>query len=231
MRIRGFLLLAVLGTILPEAASAQRIDSPYRFIETSQAIGVFAGPVQTGQNTLEMGPHDGFHFGARYGIRIGGPFTVEAEAAFLPTTRDVFAIDSLAADSTDRRLIGEADVALLMVGAQIRFDLTGPRTWHGLQPFIVAGGGAVIDLAASDQIEEDLPRDDRFDFGTSFAGELGAGVEWFLSDRLSLRVDARQHFWKLETPGGFGLAPHGGDLAEDEWIGNFKASAGLSIHF
>lgn len=231
MRIRALLLLAITGASIPAAATAQRIDSPYRFIETSQAIGAFGGPVMTGQNALEMGPQDAFVLGARYGIRIGGPFSVEAEASYMPTTRDVFAVDSLAADSTDRRLVGEADMALLIVGAQLRFNLTGPRTWHGLQPFIVAGGGFAIDLASSDEIEEDLPRDDRFDFGTSFAGELGAGVEWFIADRVSVRLDAREHFWQLETPNGFSLAPHGGELAEDEWIGNFRASAGISIHF
>jgi hypothetical protein len=224
-------LLAAIGTSLPDALEAQRIDSPYRFVEASQSIGVFAGQVVTGQNALELGPGDALVLGARYGIRIGGPFLVEAEAAFLPATRDVFAVDSLAADSTDRALIGMADMALLLVGAQLRFNLTGSRTWRGIQPFILAGGGVAIDLAASDEIEADLPRDDRFDFGTSFAGELGAGVEWFLSDRFSIRADVREHFWQLETPSGFSLAPHGEDLAEDEWIGNFRASAGISIHF
>ncbi len=229
--IRRFLVLALASTLYPAAASAQRIDSPYRFVETSQTAGPFIGYLATGQNALELGPQSGPVFGVRYGIRISGPFRAEGTVGYMPGTRDVFAVDTLAADSTDRALLGEADVQMLIAGAQLRFDLTGPRTWHRLQPFLLAGGGVAIDFASPTPEEEELPVDDRFDFGTSFAGELGAGVEWFLSDRLSMRAEVRDQFWKLPTPAGFVNVRPVGELPEDEWISNWSMSAGISLHF
>lgn len=228
---RRILVLALAGALCPAAAEAQRIDSPYRFVETSQSGGPVIGYVATGQNEREMGPESAMMFGARYGIRISGPFRVEGTIGYMPTTRSIFAVDTLAADSTDRALIGEADVKMLLAGAQLRFDLTGTRTWHSLQPFLIAGGGVAVDFASLGELEEDLPVDDRFDFGTSFAGELGAGVEWFPADRVSVRADVRDHFWKLMTPAGFVNARPEAGLPEDEWIGNWTMSAGISLHF
>lgn len=229
--IRRILVLALAGALWPAAAQAQRIDSPYRFVETSQSAGPFVGYIATGQNQRELGPESAMVFGARYGIRISGPFRIEGTIGYMPTTRSVFAVDTLAADSTDRALLGEADVQMVFAGAQLRFDLTGARTWHSLQPFVIVGGGVAVDFAPLTEAEEELPVDDRYDFGTSFAGELGAGVEWFPADRLSLRVDARDHFWKLMTPAGFVNARPQANLPEDEWIGNWTVSAGISLHF
>ena len=228
---RRTLVLILAALLAPSAAAAQRIDSPYRFIETGQSLGGFAGYVATGQNELELGPKSAPVFGARYGIRISGPFRAEAMIGYMPSTRDVFAVDTLAADSTDRAFLTEADVQMLFAGAALRFDLTGPRTWNRLQPFLLAGGGVAVDFAGLSEEEEELPVDDRFDFGTSFAGELGAGVEMYLSDGLSLRADVRDSFWKLPTPAGFVNARPRGELAEDEWISNWTMSAGISLHF
>lgn len=229
--MRILVVLALAGTLFPRGAQAQRIDSPYRFVETSQAAGGFVGYIGTGQNAREMGPDGGVYLGARYGIRISGPFGIEGTIGYLPTTRDVFAVDTLAADSTDRALLGTADVQLLLAGVQLRFDLTGPRTWHRLQPFLLAGGGIAVDLASESSHDEELEVDERFDFGTSFAGELGAGIELHLADNLSLRGDVRSHFWKLPTPAAFALVRPEAGLPEDEWISNWTLSAGISLRF
>lgn len=223
------LLLVVLAVALPctEAAS-QTIRSPYRFLETSQAIGGTAGYVFTSKGALELGPKSAAYFGGRYGIRISGPFSAEAEVAFMPSTRMVW--DTVAGDTT-REAIGEADMSLLIAKAGLRFNLTGPRTWHSLQPFLLVGGGIAVDIAGDAAAEEDLPADIRLDFGTSFAGHIGGGVEWFLSDGMSLRVDARNVLWKLNTPTGFLANDRGRLLPGDEWTQNFLLSAGLAIHF
>lgn len=227
-RICLFVLLAVL---MPAAASAQRIDSPYRFIEPGQSLGFFGGYVSTGQNPLELGPASAALFGARYSIRISGPFKAEATIGFMPTTRDAFAVDTLSGDEQNRAFLVEADAPMLSAAAALRFDLTGARTWNRLQPFLLAGGGVVVDISSLTEEEKELPVDDRYDFGTSFAGELGAGVELYLTDRFSLRVDVRDAFWKLPTPAGFVNAVPRGELSEDEWVSNWVMSAGISLHF
>jgi hypothetical protein len=229
--IRRFsaLLLAISAATVPctEAAS-QTIPSAYRFLETSQSIGVTGGYVFTNEGALDLGPAAAAYFGGRYGIRISGPFSAEGEIAFLPTTRMVW--DTVAGDTT-REVVGEADMSLLIAKAGLRFNLTGPRTWRSLQPFLLVGGGIAIDIAGDASAEEELPEDLRLDFGTSFAGHLGGGVEWFLSDGLSLRVDARNVLWKLNTPTGFLANDRGRLLPGDEWTQNFLLSAGISIHF
>jgi len=229
--IRRFILLVLLSVLLPAAASAQRIDSPYRFVEHGQSVGAFAGYVSTGQNPLELGPKSAAMFGARYSIRISGPLKAEATIGYMPTTRDAFAVDTLSGDEKNRAFLAEADAEMLSATAALRFDITGARTWHRLQPFVLAGGGVVVDLASLTEEEEDLPVDDRYDFGTSFAGELGAGIELYLSDRLTLRADARDVFWKLPTPAGFVLAAERGELSRSEWVSNWVMSAGISLHF
>jgi hypothetical protein len=220
-------MLAATALCVSEAAS-QTIPSAYRFLETSQSAGVAGGYVLTNEGALELGPAAALYIGGRYNIRIGGPFTIEGEAGFMPTTRMVW--DTVPGDTT-RQAIGEADMSLVLVKAGVRFNLTGPRTYRSLQPYLVLGGGIAIDAAGEAAAEEDLPADMRFNFGTSFAGHLGGGVEWFPTSGLSVRLDARNVLWKLDTPAGFHENDRGRLLPGDEWAQNFLFTAGIAIHF
>ena len=129
------------------------------------------------------------------------------------------------------RAIGEADMNMVTALGNVRFNITGPRTWRNLQPFVVFGGGAAIDLSRDAEIEADLPANARFSFGTSFAGQLGGGIEWFPSTSVSGRIDARSLFWKLSVPEAFLLTTRGSTLPRSEWEQNLGFSLGLSIHF
>jgi hypothetical protein len=208
--------------------SAQAITSPYRFLDRGQSIGPFAGYIAASKGSIGFGPSSGPVFGARYGIRITGPFTLEAEAAYFPTTRAV--LDTVPADTTVE-VVGEADLALAIAWAALRFNLTGPRTFHGVQPFLLFGGGAAIDVAGDAAAEEDLAPDVRFDFGTSFAGELGAGIEWFLSPSAALRLDGSNLLWRLKTPLPFLQGARSLVFTDREWAQNFQLSAGFSLYF
>jgi hypothetical protein len=219
----GLLLFALDGPL-----AGQRIDSPYRFVDTKQSAGLFGGYVFTNKGSIDLGPESGPVFGGRYGIRLSGPFTIEADIGYFPSTRAVR--DTVPSEVTFST-IGEADMALLLARGALRFNLTGPRTWHGMQPFVVFGGGAAIDLSGEPAVEDDLPQDARFDFGTSFAGELGAGVELFFTRRLALRLDGRNVLWQLEAPIAFLLGDRALTVADQEWAQNFFVSAGLSIQF
>jgi hypothetical protein len=232
MRVaRTFLLLALapLATASPDVLAAQTVPSAYRYVETSQSIGLGAGYVFTGRGSIDMGPDAGPFFAGRYNLRISGPFVAEAEVAFFPTTRVVW--DTVPAPDTTRVEVGEANVRLMSAMASLRFNVTGPRTWHGILPYIVLGAGLAVDAAGTSADEEDLPADVVFDFGTSFAGQLGAGVELFLSPGLSLRLDGRNVLWKIDTPPAFFSGERGRLIPPDEWTQSFYVSAGLSIHF
>jgi hypothetical protein len=138
--------------------------------------------------------------------------------------------DTVPAD-TALTTVGEADLTLGLARGALRFNLTGPRTVHSLQPFVLFGVGVAVDFAGESADEGGLPEDVRFDFGTSFAGELGGGIEWFLGERAALRVDARNLLWKLETPTPFLLGERALLLTDSEWAQNFYITAGFSVRF
>lgn len=209
-------------------ASAQAITSPYRFLDHGQSLGAFAGYIAASKGSVGFGASSGPVFGARYGIRITGPFTLEAELAYFPTTRAV--LDTVPADTTVE-VVGEADLTLALAWAALRFNLTGPRTFHGVQPFLLFGGGAALDVAGDAAADEDIAPDARFDFGTSFAGELGAGIEWFLSPSAALRLDGRNVLWRLKTPLPFLQGARSLVFTDREWVQNFQVSAGFSLYF
>jgi hypothetical protein len=225
---RIFVACLLLIPALP--ASGQRVTSPYRFLEHVQGAGAYVGYLNTSEGLLEAGPKSAPTFGVHWGYAISGPVRLTAEAGLTPTTRTVRDTVFLAADSLFRE-IGEADMLLLSVLANVRLDLTGQRTWNGLQPFILTGAGAVIDLSGSDEIEEPLASTARFDFGTSFAGQIGGGVEWYPNTRFSMRADARSVLWKLDVPEAFQLTAAGRNIVESRWEMNVLLALGFSIHF
>jgi hypothetical protein len=207
-------------TLAHGAAEAQSIPSAYTFIERKQEVGPFVGYMNAATGRFGFGPQGGPIYGGRWGMEIGGPISLEGVAGLIDGTRDVINPGRVEGD----RVVGEADVLLTTVDARLKFTLTGDRAWHGLSPFVVAGGGVVFDLAEESAADATLEPPDRFDFGTSFFGTLGLGSRWFLTDRLALRTDAVFSLWKLDTPPGFSDPARGFEAVEEgEWAG------GLSI--
>jgi opacity protein-like surface antigen len=231
MNRRIALLIAVLVLGSASLAAAQRIDTPYRFFEQRQAAGLFAGHISTDKGAIGLGPESGSALGGRYHIRLGGPFFLEAEALYFPTTRAV--LDTVVVDSAFQRA-GEADIALVTGLLSLRFHMTGQRTWHRFLPFLLAGAGVSTVVENEDAAEEDIPSEFRYDFGTTFAGQIGGGIEWFPAERLAVRFDARSVLWQIKAPDGLllrGQAQLDRPLPQDEWVNNLTFSVGLSFHF
>jgi hypothetical protein len=213
------------------AAAGQQIRSPYRFIDTSQFLGLTGGQVSASQGRLETGPDDARMVGIRWGLRVSGPFTVGVEVGYVPTTRIVRDTVFVTADSL-YRVRGEADIDVMTILGNLRFNVTGARTWHNLQPFVQFGAGAALDVAGTAPADTLVsPPEARFDFGTSFAGQIGAGVEWFPVAHIAVRIDAHNVLWKLKVPEAFRATARGETFPESEWEQNFVLSAGLSFHF
>ncbi len=221
--ILSVLLLASAGN-----AAAQRIDTPYRFHDQKQSAGLFVGYISTDKGSVGLGPESGMAFGGRYHIQLSGPFYIEGEALYFPTTRAV--LDTAVVDSQFRQ-IGEADIAVAMVQASLRFQITGQRTWNGMLPFVLLGAGLMVEAQGDAEAEEAIPAEARFDFGTTFAGQIGAGIEFFPVNRVGIRIDARNMLWQLKTPEPLQLRDIGRTLPSEEWTNNITASVGVSIHF
>jgi len=220
---------ALLLVLFASHSSAQTIVSPYRFLDYDQHVGVFGGYVNFAKGELEAGPKSAPTLGARWAMRVSAPLSIGVEATFTPTTRAVRDTVSTA-DSTFRQ-IGEADMNVMTAMANLRVNLMGPRTWNAFHPYILLGGGVALDLAGASEADADLTAASRFDLGTSFAGQAGAGTEWYPSQHLSVSVDVRNMVWKLKSPEAFLLSSRGGGLTGSRWEQNFLVSAGLSFHF
>ena len=220
------LLVVLLATA--EAAAGQRIPSPYRFYETRQEVSVFGGWVDPGTGQFGYGPGPGPMLGARYSVDLSEPLSVEAVLDWVPTTRDV--MDPRRQEGN--RKIGTAKDYLVTLDARFKLSLTGARTWHHLNPFVSAGAGAAWDLAPTALDEVDLIQTDRFDFKTSFLGNLGGGVRWFFNDHWVVRGEGTLQIWKLKTPSGFTLVERGfGNVGSAEWVNAKSATIGLSWRY
>ena len=235
---RAFLAGATLTAMaVADPGAAQSIRSPYDFVESPRAFYLYGTYVATDRGVIDVGPGSGTGFGLGYTMRISGPFNLDARLTHLPTDRRVYLTTE--ADSATLREnpragleeLGTADVSLTLVDVAIRFDITGPRTWHNLQPYVLLGAGGVFRTSTSNEVEQGLPTDVdlRVRFENGVTGQLGAGVEWHLGDRFGLRMEARDLLWQVDVPSGF-LQP-GRVIDDSEWVQTAHLSLGLSYRF
>ncbi len=214
--------------VTPPRAAAQTVPSAYRFVDTRQEVGVFAGSASAAKGRFGFGPSGGPIVGARWGIDLTGPLGFEAVASVIRGTRDIINPAVVVGD----RKIGEGDATIGTVDARLRLTLTGDRTWHRVAPFFIAGGGIAMDLGSSATLDEQLESDHRFEFGRSFFGTLGSGVRYFLTDRLALRGDAVFSLWKIDTPPGFSDPDLGFTAVEEsEWASAFHLAVAVVIRY
>ena len=226
-----FVLLAIAAGAGP--AQAQHITSPYLYIEQNQALTAQATYIATNRGMLNLGPESGMAYGLGYTIRLGGPFNLDFNASFFPTRRAV--MDTIPADSitlADNPLasvtkIGEDKLGIALLTAALRFDVTGPRTYHGLLPFVVFGGGLARQVYETGIADIHLVSARRYHFGGLCVGQIGGGTDWFLSRHITARLDVRDMFWRIRIPSAFQRDP----IPSREWVQNLHASLGLSFRF
>ncbi len=221
-------LALTLAALIGSEARAQTIPSPYRFIDTRQEAGLFAGGnFIVGEGQYGIGPKPGPMIGARYGITIGGPFSLDGVVTYADTERDVKDPD----EEGNLTTIGQAPMQLLTIDARIKFNVLGTRTWHKIAPFFLAGAGITFDLAGQSALDQQLLPEDRYDFGNSFAGILGAGTRWFPTERFSFRADLALQLWQQDIPAGYPLRPLLFDAPNSEWIQAWGLTFGAAYNF
>jgi len=224
-------LLPILALGLPgsfQGLQGQTIPSPFRFIDQSQEVGMFAGYLSPGTGRFGFGPKPGPAWGARYSVNVGGPFGLEGTVTHSPTTRDIIDPGRVEGD----RVVGDMPSQLVMIDGRLRFTLTGDRTWHDLAPFLMTGGGVVFDVSNDNSDQEVLLEGDRFSMGTSFVGLLGGGIRWFPTDRFLIRGDLSLFLWRLKTPRGYSDPEREFvGVSEKEWVSGPSFSLGVSFRF
>lgn len=226
MRQIRLIVLCALAVSVPGRLAAQSIPSPYEYVETRHSVSVYGGYLQTDPGRLDLGPQPAPLFGARYGIHLTGPLLGEVDLGLVPTTRTIYRRTS---NQPNPPLvgIGEAEVMTFLAEAGLVFQITGARTWRGLAPYLSLGGGLATGINQGDDDEGGLSEDQLYRFGPAFAAAAGVGTNFFVSERISIRLDFRDHFWRLNYPVGLTGTPE----RESQWRHNFGLTLGSAIHF
>jgi hypothetical protein len=204
--------------VASSTAAGQNIPSPYTFIERSQEWAVFAGKSSMNPGQLGLGPEDGTVFGGRYAVALSGAMSFDVYGTLFEATRDVLDVSRPVED----RSLGRTDLNVFLVDVRLRLNLTGQRAWHGLQPFIAFGGGLAFPTFTDRALETspEMPQDQWYEFGTRFAASLAGGVNYHVTNKISLRVEGVMNLWKIATPVGWQTvdADPLGENVESEWV-------------
>lgn len=222
-------VVACLAPLLaPVPGTAQNIPSPYRFIERGQEAGPVVGYMSADAGRFGLGPKSAVFYGGSYAVAVGGPVSLEGAVLVVPTERDVVNPRRVG----DQVLDDPAEVTLVNVTARLRFNLTGRRTWHGLQPFALAGAGVMFDVQGEQAEDQRLEEDERFDFGTEFTGVFGGGARWVVTPTLALRGEAGISLYQLDVPEGWrDPVLELENVPESEWVSASVFTLGATILF
>lgn len=227
------LLCALTG--LPAALHAQvgyePSTSPFRDINTKQSLGLVVGHFSGNTAAAGTGAQSAMSFGLRFRTRLSGPLDLTVNATRIASER--LLIDPTRPDSVRRR--GNVDFPLLALDVGLSLGLTGPKTWHGLAPWI----GISMGMMAATSPKTDPGG---FKAGSGFTISPAIGTSLRLSPRLALEFEARDNTIRYEWPLAYfdprdsqntSLPPPVLDLShrDKQLTHNFTLSAGLSYHF
>jgi len=237
---RTILAVAFLALALaPRQARAQeeRIDTPYRWIDRSLRVGLYASYIATDPGGLEQGPQSSPLFGSRLRVRLSSPLSFEVNVGYASTERDV--VYPLAEGGP--AVVDRVGVDYLLLEGYLQLALTGARSLHRLQPYLQLGGGILLGIGedVSEEYETGTNEQFRFELGTRPSLALGAGIEWDVSDRLGLAFEVRDHLWRIQTPDAWfrldvlEAIDASGATAPSEayWTNNFEFGATLYYYF
>lgn len=233
--------LAVAGLLMvisgPAAGQQPRIDTPYRWIQPSLRLSVFGGHTAAQRGQSDIGPGPGPTAGARVRVRVSSPVSLEASALY--GSSDRFVVDPRLESGPAPVDTVAADWVQLQAGVQLA--LTGARTWHGLQPYVVVGGGLMVGVNQEEStvFADTVPETVRYKINTLPAVHAGVGTEWFLSDTFTLGVELRDQLRRIKTPDAFfrqEVLDRIDDLGlpaptETDWTHNLELTAGLWYYF
>lgn len=213
---RSLALVALLAAISGSSAAAQDIDSPYRFVETRLEAAMYVGYTGPAEGRFGYGPQGGPTIGGRFGADISNFFGMEAFLAYSSLERDI--IDPTGDDGP--RAISTATVEQYQLDLRARIQLTGRRSWNGIQPMLYGGIGLRGSLSSSQPGDFAIAEQYRFDTGgAQFAANGGALVRAILGDHWTVRAEAGVLLYRIGTPPGYSEPELDlGNVGQDEWV-------------
>jgi hypothetical protein len=222
------LLLAGLPAPLAAQVGHPPQSSPYRDISKGHSVTPFFGQFGGSGGRFGIGPHDGPIYGLRYDLRTGS--AIQIGLGFARADLQRLIVDPF--DSLSRRVSGPVDQTVTFAEVNLQLNLTGGKTWHRLAPFIGTGVGLTFPSGT--------PADtSKFELGKKIYLAPMVGLRIFVTDRLSLRGEARALFLKLKYPSTFedepaaepGAPPVITDGNVSEWTTSSVLLVGLGYSF
>lgn len=197
IRCTAFVGAAVLLSAYPSNHLSAQVGyaptaSPFHDLQGGGGPAFRVGFLTGERGTVGVGHSSGMTFGVRYETAIGGPTVFTAGVSYARTDR--FVVDPYK-DSLSRKS-GPFPDDMLLADVGLQFLLTGPKTWHGLAPYI----GASLGLAISKGSPADTSG---YEFGTKLTIAPGVGVRWYPARRITVSADLRAIFWKLRYPASY----------------------------
>jgi hypothetical protein len=192
------LALAALAAASPLAAQVGNdpATSPYRELPFGNAITVHGGWFGGSGGRLEVGPHNGPVYGARFQLRNNRFLSLGVGLSQANLERRV--LDPFV--EVANRDKGIVDQNVTIIEGILQFNLTGAKSWRRLAPFAGFAGGVAF--------ASDTPADTSgYRFGTKFQFAPFAGLRIAPTPRLNLRLEARANVWKLNYPESYSEEP------------------------
>jgi hypothetical protein len=222
-----------------EAAVTGRetIDSPYRWRERGMRLGLSNAYHAGNRGNLDFGQGPAYAIGAKFRARVSSPLSFDLGLTY--GFADRWVVDPRI--ETGPAVVDTVAAGWLRadIGAQIGF--AGARTWNGIHPYALIGGGWVfgINEGASEVFADPLLEPFRYNIATAPQIFVGLGGEIFPSERFGIGLEVRDHFIRQNAPDGF-LLP--GILAIIEeagapapvasaWLMNFEFGITLWYYF
>jgi hypothetical protein len=190
-------LLAAAAVVLAPARAAAQVGhqpgkSPYHDIRKGHAFTATYGQFGGSGGEFGIGPHDGPVYGFRYDLRAGS--SLQLGVGFARAQLQRLIVDPFVAVAN--RVSGPVDQTVSLAEINVQLNLTGGKTWHRLAPFVGSGAGLTFPTSTPGDTS-------RFSLGHKFYLAPYTGFRAFVTDRLSLRGEARVVFWKLKYPTTF----------------------------
>ncbi|MFQ5747593.1 MAG: hypothetical protein ACE5HF_10305 [Gemmatimonadota bacterium] len=232
----AYALFALAGPA--HAVAQESIDTPYRWIEKGLRAAAFGGYVSASRGVLDMGPGSTSVFGGRIRARVSSPLSLELSLGF--GSSDRFVVDPEL--PTGPGVIDTVGVNWLLAEAGMQIALTGARTLHRFQPYIIFGAGFLRGLSEVQSDRLPLPvfgPTTRFAVNTAPVAQAGIGAEWLPGGRIGIGFEARDHLWRLKSPDGFftqAVLDRIEELGvpapkESEWTNNVELSVSIWYYF
>lgn len=207
------LLVLMLAAMTPGLVAQQEsIESPYRWREKGFRVGLWGAYHAANRGNLHFGQGPAAAGGAKMRARISSPLSIEMGFTYAPAERWV--VDPRL--ETGPAIVDTVSAGWLRADIGVQVGLTGARTWRGIHPYGLFGGGWTfgVNEGASETFGDPAFESFRYDISTAPHIYVGTGIEVFASEKLGIGFEIRDYLNRLSAPDAF-LLPGVLDVIEE----------------